>query len=182
MASRVLFMSTDILKEFVGVDINVDDRILANSIYTAQEYYILRIIGSSMYNHLVNKIDTNTLNNDEKILLDKYIEPALSHYAMSEVYLYLSYRSTNAGVVNKESNASSPVAFDVISRLREEEISKGNYFAKILFDYLCANTALFPAFNSNTNIYDIIPTANNYNKIGYGYGINDSDVGYFECY
>jgi len=166
--ARVLFIEPDILKELYVLDTNIDDRILQACIYEAQQYYIQRLLGTQLYNRVKNEIDSGSVSNEIKTLLENYIEPALIQYTMSEVYKHLTYRLTNKGAVTKDSDNSTTVDITTIQKLRDEAVSRGNVYGEQMYRYLCANTTLYPEFRKIQNIADILPTLN-YDSIGYGY-------------
>lgn len=185
--AKTLFISPVKLKEQYIIDNNVDDRILNACIYNAQDYYIKRVIGTDLYNRIVNEINSG-VGADIKNLLDNYIENALIHYAMVEVYNYLTYRATARGVIQKEADGSSSLDYDVIDKLRKEELGKANVYADTLRRFIMENPTKYPEFNSNADLSDFRPTSS-FTKIGYGYGrrinynyLNDSDIGYYSCY
>lgn len=178
--TRTLFISPDILKELFVYDTNIDEKIISASIWTAQEYYIKRVVGTQLYNRIANEIN-GSLSTDVKTLLDEYIEPTLIHYTNSELYKYITYRVTNKGMVVKDSDNSTPIDTTSLQKLREEEISRGNVYAEILYRYLLQNNSIFPEFTQVANLQDIIPKLN-YDKIGYGYANKKDDDNYYKCY
>lgn len=175
-----LFLSPVKLKEQYVLDANIDDKIINASINNAQGYYIRRVLGTKLYERCVNEIN-NTLSMDIKVLLDEYIQPALIHYSMSEIYNYLLYRATARGIVVKDNDGSVTVNSDVIEKLRREEISKGNYYADLLTRYIIDNQSKYPEYNQSNGVSDV-PPQNNFRRLFYGYDYNnDSDIGYYYC-
>lgn len=179
--NRVLFISNTILKDLYVLDTNIDDKILNSCIYNAQTYYIYRLLGTRLYQRVWNEIDTNSISTAIKTLLDNYIEQCLTHYAMSELYKHLSFRLTNKGVVQKDSEQSTKVDYETLNNLRDEEINKGNYFARNMIRYLVANNSLYPEYMQANDYSEIFPALHPFATIGYGYGnaideLKDCDI------
>lgn len=155
--ANALFMNPAVLKDNYVVDSNVDERIIRSCIENAQRFYIERYIGTALYEKLNNAIVSNTLNANETNLLDNYIIPALKHYSTAELFNYLAYRATQKGIIQKQADRSDAVDNDTLFKLRDEEISKGDYFGDRLYKYLCSNSALFPEFSQNNQLHELKP-------------------------
>ena len=130
MAARTLFISTDIFKELFTYDVNIDDKVIVASIYSAQTNYIKRVLGTKLYNRVVNEINSS-VTPEIKTLLEDYIEQPLIHYTNAELYKYLTFRISNKGVVTANTDNANVPSADVIETLRQEEISLGNTHSEI---------------------------------------------------
>lgn len=180
-ANKILFISNNMMKSLYVLDTNIDDKILNTCIFNAQEYFILRLLGTRLYQRVWNEIDTNVISTDVRTLLDEHIAKCLPHYSMSELYKHLSFRLTNKGTVQKESEKSNAVEYNTLNKLRQEEIERGNFFAEQMVRYILANTSLFPEYTMITSIADLLPSFSNYGKIGYGYSDEDIRVKSYHC-
>ena len=66
---------------------NFDESIIKDSIIEAAEQeYIKSILGKDLYDEIRTQYKADTLNADNKLLIDDYLKPALAHYA---IYLCL---------------------------------------------------------------------------------------------
>ena len=70
MAAQVLFLSEQTLKQRSVLQDNVDMKIVTPTIIEVQEFYILPILGTSLYNELKTQIAASTTTNANKNLID----------------------------------------------------------------------------------------------------------------
>ena len=70
-------ISVSNLKKLSYISSNVDDNLISTIITRVQDTVIEPILGSSLYNHLLQAVDNNTLNINEQELLSKYLSNCL---------------------------------------------------------------------------------------------------------
>lgn len=169
MYNKALFIDPNVLKNRYVLDINIDEKIISAAVLNAQEYYIYRLLGTNLYNRISSEIISWSISTDVQYLLDNYISSALLHYSMSELIKYLSFRFTNKGVVQKESEKSNIVDYETLEKLRADEISIANYFADRMIRYILANESKFPEYSISNNIDEILPSFSAYDPIYFGY-------------
>ena len=95
MAKNVLLISAEILKDRTGIHSNIDDKLLYPEIKAAQDMYIHPILGTNLYNKIINDVDAGTITGDYKSLLDDYIIDCLIYYVLSGLPEALSYQFWN---------------------------------------------------------------------------------------
>ena len=71
--AKVYFLSESTLKQESILQDNVDMKVIAPTIWDVQNFYILPILGTTLYNDLIEKVRTNSLTTIEKGLMDAYI-------------------------------------------------------------------------------------------------------------
>ena len=142
----VLFVNPSILKE-ICLDNNIDEKMLRNTIKDVQDIELEPIIGTSMYESLISKISSNTLNDNEKYLIkNKIFNVILAgvNYRLSD---NLMFRYANSGVL-KDSNANSVVlSTDELRILNNNKKEILTHHRKRLIDYLVVNSVKFPDYN-----------------------------------
>jgi hypothetical protein len=79
--SRVLFIGTARLKKQTPIQQNVDDDLLNNYIFRAQETHIHQYLGTDLYVSIKNKIVSNQLSGVYKTLMDDYITNCLIEWS-----------------------------------------------------------------------------------------------------
>ena len=57
MGKNTVLISVETLKEQTGLHANVDPKLILSEILTAQDMYILPILGSALYNKLQSDVD-----------------------------------------------------------------------------------------------------------------------------
>jgi hypothetical protein len=59
-----LIISEEKLREFTDINDNLDSKLLMNAVREAQDIYLQRLTGTSLYEYILNQIDANTLSGD----------------------------------------------------------------------------------------------------------------------
>jgi hypothetical protein len=104
MALNIYYIiSEKYLKENTVIENSVDDKLLRSSIKDAQQEELIPIIGSSLFDSLVDKMSGGTLSGQYKVLVDNYIIPMLEKYSVLNVEAQI----TQKGVVQKDSDNST---------------------------------------------------------------------------
>lgn len=166
MSNKVFFISTNYLKSNTAINANVADELLNNSIFEAQSIHIQQLIGTDLYNKLVNLIKTNTIGDpqfaDYKYLLDNYIVDCTAYWAWVECIPYLVAKVVNKGVERQNSEWSSPAAINEVEYLRDDLRNKAQFYSQRLTDYLLQHRNLYPEFSQNHEIDKLRPQNGNY--------------------
>jgi hypothetical protein len=101
MSRKILFITPQTIKERTGLHANVDEKLVNPEILTAQDMYILPILGTALYERLQTGIEDNTLTDKEADLIDTYITPCLVHFVLSELPMGISFQFYNKGLIRK---------------------------------------------------------------------------------
>lgn len=136
MSKNTLFISDTMIKERSSLHGNTDAKLIYADIKTAQDMYILPILGTALFNKIQTAINGGTIsdgaNADYKTLLDDYIVDALMFYTLSDLPTTLSYQLWNKGVTRKlgegTENPSMSELVDISNRYRQ----KAEYYANRL--------------------------------------------------
>ena len=145
-----LFISEDFLKNNSVINGNVDYDLLKPTIIMAQDFYIQEILGTNLFEDLVSKIQSNTLNSDETILIQKYIQKTLMWFVLMESTLDFKFRLMNKGVMVKSSENSQPADTKELLMLMDNRRNKAERYAELLTKYLTFNMKKFPNYRTTT--------------------------------
>lgn len=163
MSKNTLFISVNDIKERTGLHANVDEKLIIPEIKTAQDIYILPVLGSELYKRLQEGIVNCSLNTDEEILLDDYITDCLIYYVMCELPIGISFQFYNKGLLRKggenTENPSMNDMIDVSNRYR----SKAEWYQERLIKFLVQNQTTYPEYiQFGTGLDAIKPKLNAY--------------------
>ena len=163
MSANTLFISVQSIKDRTGLHANVDDKLVLPEIKTAQDMYILPVLGSNLYNTLQTHIVGNTLTANEVILLDSYLVDCLVYFVMSELPMGLSYQFYNKGLLRKSGenteNPSMQDLIDVANRYR----ARAEFYRQRMIKYLKQNNTLYSEYlNFGSGIDSIRPENDGY--------------------
>ena len=162
MAKNVLLISDEILKKRTTIHGNIDSKLLYPEIKTAQDMYIHPILGTALYNRIIDDIEAGSITGiaavNYKNLLDDYIIDPLLYYVLAALPEALSYQFWNKGVVRKQGeNTELPSMSELIDLSNRYRI-KAEWYAERLNKYLKQNatTTLFPEYLSPGDGIDTI--------------------------
>lgn len=163
--ARVFLVSTKTLKENSVINNNVDDMYVLPAIEYSQDASLQPIIGTKLYNRLMDMVEDGTIGNNEdyKYLLDEYITPFLLNKVTAEIQIPLAFKLRNQGVVQQTGeNAYVPSLKDLQYVIQNYE-NKANFYSNRLSDYLKANRKKYQEYCSVDSIADIPSNKNAYN-------------------
>lgn len=154
---NTLFITEDTLKEWSLVNENMDMKLLTPGIRATQELDLIKCLGGSLYSDLQDKIKAQTLNQDELFLMVAYIQPVMIWGIMKRIGYYSTYRYSNKGVQQSNSDNSQPVDKTILSILSDDAQNNFNQYVDKLIRHLRANRTLFPAYCIVANQDDVFP-------------------------
>jgi hypothetical protein len=168
METRVMFISTQNLKNDTILENNVEDYILKPCIYDAHIIDLQEVLGEKLYKDLVNKTLNNTLNSDEVTLINSYIYNFLIKASLYRCLPYLWAKIEHTSIVVKEDQNSKSIESKDLNIFRGEIKNDTSFLKERLIDYLINNVDKFPLYKDSNgcdeNVLD--PNKNNYGRIG----------------
>ena len=164
--TTTLIISEEKLREFTDINDNLDSKLLVNAVREAQDIYLQRLTGTSLYEYILNQIDANTLSGDYKTLVDNFIQPYLIYVAYWESLDAIYTRPRNNGLLQPTGGENSEKADGTwYNRKRQMVENKMEYYGERLTNYLIQNEAQFPQLNDNGPFWKQYPDyTTGYNK------------------
>jgi hypothetical protein len=161
MSLNVLLISDVILKERSIVHGNMDAKLIYPDIKVAQDFYILPVIGTALYNKLQTIITAAdwTGYTDYKTLLDDYIIDALVQYTLAELQTSISYQPWNKAVLRKQGQDTDLPSMSDLFDMTNKYRTRGEWYANRLKLYLIENAnEKFPEYiNPGNGIDTVMP-------------------------
>lgn len=137
-----LMISIKTLKDTYLIDDNLSDKYILPVIKKGQDFIINPLLGKTVYDTIINEIETDNLSDDSKIILNK-IEPILAYYVMSEVIYSTAYKLKNQGL---EENVDSN-RFNELVRISKKYLLDSQHYESLLKDFIS------PCTKKGTSIY-----------------------------
>ena len=136
----------------------VDADALLPFVRTAQEKYILNLVGTVLYNKLQNDVESQTpFTGYYLTLVNDYVKPTLIWYACVEYIPFSATSFKSEGAVKHKSEQSDPVPKIEIDYLTQKAQDNAEYYATRMQDWLIANGTNVPEFfettGDTTNIF-----------------------------
>lgn len=146
----VLLVSQSKLKAFSEINANTDVELLLPGIQIAQDY-LQQTIGTKFYKHLLSAVSGGTLNSDETLLLEDYIQPILIHRGYYEVLPSIWVRTMNKGLIKGDTEQGSSVDSGTLNYLRNIQRNRFEWYEQRMLDYLNNHEELYPQYNNYTS-------------------------------
>lgn len=164
--NKVYFISEQYLKDNTSISMNVEPQLLNIAIQDAQNIHIQPLLGSSLYKKLVSLIVDGTIgaigNEKYKTLLDDYVVPATTQWALVECLPYIRWKIMNKSVLGQHSDNTTPAELEEIKFLKAELRNKAEFYGERIVKHLKANYTLYPEYTDSTNCENISPMDNAY--------------------
>ena len=163
--ARVFLISEATIKKNSVVNNNVDGMYLLPAIEFAQDSGLQPIIGTKLYNKLMDLVENGSItgSTDYKLLLDEYITPYLINKVTADIQIPLSFKLRNQGVVQQtDTNTYVPSMKDIQYVIQNYE-NKANFYSNRLSDFLKANRKKYPEYCSVDSSADMPSNKDAYN-------------------
>lgn len=164
MAFGLLITRNDIIKNTpLGGAIDADA--LLPFVRTAQEKYILNLLGTVLYNKLQDDVEASTaFTGYYQTLVEDYVKPTLIWYSCVEYIPFSSVQFKSNGAVKQQSETGIAPTKTEVDYLLSKALNNADYYSTRLQDYLLANSPNIPEYNETvgdaTQIYP--DTSNQY--------------------
>ena len=156
--TTTLLISEAKIRAFSDLNESVDDALMVNAIREAQDIVIQPIIGTKLYNVIIEKIDNSSVSGSYQTLVDDYIQPALVYASLYNITENVYVRTRNNGLLTPTGGENSVnVDKNMYDTKRQSIFNKQQFYADQLSRYLNEKYNLFPELGENTELYQFVP-------------------------
>ena len=148
------------LRQFTDINDNVDTELLKNGVRVAQDIELQRIIGTKLYDSIMNQIDAGPVWTTPayETLVNDYIQNFLLYAAYYEALESIFLRVRNNGLLTPTGGENSTnVDRSVYEMKRQSVNNKMQFYGEKLANYIAEEQTLFPELNSANKIYEQWP-------------------------
>lgn len=149
--AQALFCTLADVKKFTAMYGNIDADKIIPFIKVAQDVHIQNYLGTDLFNKINDEIVASTLAGVYLTLNTDFIKPMLIHWAVVEYLPWGAYTVANKSIYKHTSESAENVDKSEVDFLIKKAESTATHYTKRFIDYMCANSATFPEYNSNTN-------------------------------
>jgi hypothetical protein len=159
---RVLLTSTYKLKRSTPIQQNVDDDLLNPYIFKAQETHIQQILGTNLYEKIMNDVVANNVTGSYLTLLNDYIVPCLIEWSFYEVMPFISLKITNKTIGRGNADYMAEGDLNDLKYLRQTVRDLAEFYGQRIIGYLKQYSNQFPEYTTNSGLDKIVPNSSNY--------------------
>lgn len=150
---NTMLISPKKVKESGLLNLNVDEGVIGAAIRTAQQVYMVDVVGSELVEKLQQLVYAKISGQEGidaedaiayKTLLEEYMTPALISKAVIDTAMRISYKIRNMGVVKNSDANVNAASIDDIKFIQNNEETNYNHYLNRMAEYLCANKEAIP--------------------------------------
>ena len=164
MAYALFISRNDIIKQS-PLQGSIDADRLLNFVRTAQDKYILNLLGTVLFDFLQARIVAGTVGSLDSYyqdLINEHIKPTLIWYAVGEYLPFSGVQFKSEGAVKHESDQSKSVGKNEIDYLLQKCLNSADFYATRLQNYLVAYSNQIPQYlESVGNLTQVYPDFTN---------------------
>tara|TARA_A100001201_G_scaffold142547_3_gene141042 strand:+ start:1920 stop:2507 length:588 start_codon:yes stop_codon:yes gene_type:complete len=150
------------IRNFTSLNDSVDSALIKNSIRTAQDIGLQNILGTVLYQKLLSDVDSGSLANQYKTLVDDYVQDYLLYAVYFDTIEEIYIRPRNNGLLRPNGGENSDIVERDLYEARKQSIrNKMEFYAQRLTEYILEEDSLFPELQQDTKLYQQIPDYSN---------------------
>lgn len=148
---NIMLISPNSIKALGAAALNLDENVMGEAIRTAQNVYLVDVVGTTLVETLQDKIDDGTIGNEDNIayktLLDEYIKYVLAYKVLEECAMSVSLKVRNIGVAKNDDTNTHQATLPEVRHLIDRYRTNYNHYLNRMADYLCEQKAAIPESN-----------------------------------
>jgi len=160
--TEALFIDDQYLKTYspLGKSIDVDE--IFPFVQNAQNVYIQDVLGTPLYNDLVDKVATGTTFSSIEWQLVDLCSRSLVFWTVYMALPHIMLKMRNAGVVKQQSENTQNADLSELKYLREEMKNLGEFYNTRVVNFLCDKSTQFHLYNAVSK--DMYPSVKQYDS------------------
>lgn len=126
---------------------NIDMDKITPFIKTAQDIHIQGLLGTKLYDKILQDIDEDDLSSTYESFVLEYVKPVLIHYAVADFLAFHAYSVENGGIYKHSSDTGEIVSKSEVDRLVQKQRDIGDHYRDFLTKHLSLNNDLYPEYS-----------------------------------
>lgn len=140
---NILLLSEDFIKSNSNISDNAFGKFLLPSIRESQDIYLQEIIGSALYQSILEKIKDNALTDPYKEFVDDYVRWYLLYQVLADVIDILDVKLANLGTVRSRDEYVDNIGDGERDRLKQNYQYKADFYCRRMQEFLLNNRNAF---------------------------------------
>lgn len=152
--TNVQLISEAKIRQYTDMNDNVDSKLIVNAIREAQDIELQRILGTLLYNKIIDDVQNSTLTGAYKTLVDDYVQNFLLYAVYYNTLEAIYLRPRNNGLLIPNGGENSDSADRSMYNVKRQSVkNKSEFYAEKLSQYLIENQGTFPELGQNVLLY-----------------------------
>ena len=164
MSRNILLISDQQIIERTALHGNIDPQLIYPEIKTAQDIYIVPLLGTALFDKLQNDIVSNVTSGNYYDLRINYIIDTLMWFVISELPMSINYQLWNKGVLKSTSESTETLTMTEIITLSDRYRKRAEHYSERLKRFLIEKSAtLYPEYlNPGNGVDTILPNGSTF--------------------
>jgi len=157
---KIYLIGEEFVKQTSSIMQNVDNQFIKMHIMESQNIDIQQILGSTMYDNIINEFIAFKDSGDpisnigsyvsatNLALVNDYLKPIILYYTLYYSVYDMYNKFTNKGTVTQTSNNSETTDFIYIEKMRKDYKQKAENLVQIMIEFLIENSTDYPLFKN----------------------------------
>lgn len=152
--TNVQLISEAKIRQYTDMNDNVDSKLIVNAIREAQDIELQRILGTLLYNKVIDEVQNSTLSGVYKTLVDEYVQNFLLYAVYYNTLEAIYLRPRNNGLLVPNGGENSDAADRSMYNVKRQSVkNKSEFYAEKLSQYLIENQNNYPELGQNVLLY-----------------------------
>jgi len=148
---QVLLINGDYIRQYTELNKSVEEGYLRSSIRKAQDIELQPLLGTDLYNKILDDTKNATISGAYLTLKDTYIKQCLVEWTLYYLIPVLDTKIDNGGIVQRISENTTPATSTGVNRLMDHHLASAKFYAQRMVNYICENSSLFPEYSTNND-------------------------------
>jgi hypothetical protein len=150
LLAPVLLIDENYIKNYTWLNDSVDATLLKPAILLAQDKHLQEVIGTDLYQAIINGIRNNNLSTDLQTLINDYIMIAVCWWTIYEVAPHLYIKTDNGSLMIRTSSDTQSVTDANVQDYRNQARESAVFYTNRMIDYLWKNSGLYVEYTTNS--------------------------------
>ena len=151
---NILLINEETLKNYSLLSDNLDFKMVTPIIKLVQEEILTNLLGEKLFKEIREQINTDTLTESNRELLDYYITDILIWSIMSKLQIPINYKFRNIGYAQQSDSNNLSTSLDNIQYLEEWYKSNTQTYIVLMDKFIRGNKSNYPLYCPNLNYID----------------------------
>lgn len=155
--NNVLFANVTELKDSGIIDKNIQDIDIMVSIRKVQSTVIQSVLGTNLYDRIVDEITSDSVSDAVKILLDAYIFEAIAYLTKADLQLELSFRTCSTGLQSTNDETKTNAFLSEIKYIKQHNDNTAQFYVNRMEEFIKAYKEQYPEYCTVRDKSDMKP-------------------------
>lgn len=146
--NKVLLVGSSFIKSATNISDNISEKLIHPAVLTAQDEGLRTILGDTLMDRLLYMVSSSSLTGKYQVLLEK-CQWYLAYQVVSDIVMLTAVKIDNAGNQQVSDEKMEPLDITDSFRLQKFYLSKADFYAQRIQQYLLNNYSDFPELTEN---------------------------------